>query len=335
MIKGMKVLSKMTMLTAMMAASLNATATTNWDLPLAWPADNYIVKSVDKFSQQVETATKGELVITLHPGGSLGFKGPEMFYAVGDGLVMIGDMLLNQQSGANPLLGLESLPYLVGSMEELKTFSKAYRPLLNDIYAKGNQKILFTIPWPQQQIFTREKIATIEDMQGVKIRTYNKSSTEIFEASKMTAVQLPWSEVVPSLAAGAIDAVATSSPSAVDGSFWEFLEYAYPTRQTWNTNVISVNLDAWQSLSAQDQQSIEALAAQMEPEFWELAVNVDAEKMDMLAKNGMTNGELSEALRAELAKRAAPLREAALNELGPKAQAVVESFLAQRSATSI
>jgi len=92
MIKGMKVLSKMTMLTAMMAASFNATATTNWDLPLAWPADNYIVKSVDKFSQQVETATKGELVITLHPGGSLGFKGPEMFYAVGDGLVMIGDM---------------------------------------------------------------------------------------------------------------------------------------------------------------------------------------------------------------------------------------------------
>ncbi|MGX9417770.1 TRAP transporter substrate-binding protein [Vibrio sp. WJH972] len=330
MFKGMKVFSKVTVIAALIGASVNANATTNWDLPLAWPADNYIVKSVDQFASEVKTATDGELVITLHPGGSLGFKGPEMFAAVGDGLVMIGDMLLNQQSGANPLLGLESLPYLIGSMEELRTFGSVYRPLLDDIYAQGNQKILFTIPWPQQQIFTSKKIETIEDMSGIKIRTYNKSSTEILEASGMTAVQLPWGEVVPSLAAGAIDAVATSSPSAVDGSFWEFLEFGYPTRQTWNTNVVSVNLDAWQTLSNEGRDAIEALAKKLEPEFWATAITVDAEKMKFLAENGMTNGDLNDALRAELAKRAAPLREAALSELGPKAQAVVDEFNSKR-----
>jgi len=327
---AIKIISKVTIMTAIIGTSLNVQAATNWDLPLAWPADNYIVKSVDKFSQAAKEATNGELMITLHPGGSLGFKGPEMFSAVRDGLVPIGDMLLNQQSGENPLLGLESLPYLIGSMQELQKFGQSYRPLLNEIYKKGNQKILFTIPWPQQQIFTRKEIVTIDDMAGVKIRTYNKSSTEILEATGMTAVQLPWGEVVPSLAAGAIDAVATSSPSAVDGSFWEFLQYAYPTRQTWNTNIVSVNLDAWNSLSAQDQQAVEVLASELEPQFWQMAVSVDSQQMKTLADNGMTNGQISDELRAELAKRAEPLREAALKKLGEQALRVVEDFNEKR-----
>lgn len=308
------------------AASAAAMAETAWDLPLAWPADNYIVKNVQRFADEVDAATDGDLVITLHPGGSLGFKGPEMFSAVRDGLVPIGDMLLNQQVGENRLLGLESLPYLIGSFEELQQFQAFYRPLLGEIFSQNNQVVLFTIPWPQQQIFTKKEISTIDDMSGVKIRSYDKSSTEIFEAAGMTPVQLPWGEVVPSLAAGAIDSVATSAPSAVDGAFWEFLEYGYPTRQTWNTNVVSVNADAWAGLSKEQQDAILALAEKLEPEFWASAQEVDARAMEQLAERGMVNGTLPDELRAELRERAAPLREAAIEQMGEKAAAVVEAF---------
>lgn len=306
-----------------------AVAQTNWDLPLAWPADNYITKNEQRFADEVKAATNGEVAITLHPGGSLGFKGPEMFSAVRDGLVPIGDMLLNQQVGENKLMGLESLPYLIGSFDELRAFQKHYRLLLDEVFGAANQKVLFTIPWPQQQIFTKTEISTIGDMSGIKIRSYDKSSTEIFQAAGMTPVQLPWGEVIPSLAAGAIDAVATSSPSAIDGAFWEFLKYAYPTRQTWNTNVVSVNLDAWNALSEEQQGQITAIAEKLEPEFWTAAQEVDTSAMKTLADNGMVIGELSEKTRTELRERAAPLREAALNEMGDKAKAVVEAFQKQ------
>src|SRR5690606_34492099 len=101
------------------------------------------------------------------------------------------------------------------------------------------------------------------------------------------------------LAAGTIEAVATSSPSAVDGSFWELLKFGYPTRQTWNTDVISVNLDAWNQLSKEHQAAIEAVAQRLEPEFWVSAQEDDKEKMALLAQHGMVNGDLSEALRQE------------------------------------
>src|SRR5690606_14563118 len=109
----------------------------------------------------------------------------------------------------------------------------------------------------------------------------------VFAAVGMNPVQLPWGDVIPSLAAGAIDAVATSSPSAVDGTFWELLKFGYPTRQTWNTNVISVNLDAWKALSKEHQNTIVDIANRLEPEFWATAEEEDRQKMEVLAKNGM------------------------------------------------
>ncbi|VFR56786.1 TRAP transporter solute receptor, unknown substrate 5 [plant metagenome] len=309
-----------------LAAHGAAHAATQWDLPLAWPADNYIVKSVEQYAAQVKEQTQGQVVITTHPAGALGFKGPEMLSAIRDGLVPIGDMLLNQQVGENLALGLESQPYLIKDFEGLQDFSKRYRPLLDEIFAKNNQKILFSIPWPQQQIFTKKPIETIADMRGLRIRSSDKQSTEIFHAAGMVPVQLPWGEVVPSLAAGAIEAVGTSSPSAVDGSFWELLKYAYPIRQTWNTNLVSVNLDAWRSLSAEQQATLERLGKEMEPTFWDTARQVDEAMIAKLTANGMIMGTVSDALREELSTRTVPIREAAIKRMDPKARAIVDAF---------
>jgi len=304
-----------------------AHAATNWDLPLAWPAGNYIVQSVQAWADQVRTATNGDVNITLHAGGSLGFKGPEMISAIRDGLIPIGDVLLNQQTGENPTFGLESQPYLIAEFEDLKRFNKLFRPLLDDILAQHNQKALFAIPWPQQQIFTKDPIATINDMKGLRIRSSDKQATEIFAAAGMTPVQLPWGEVIPALAAGTIHAVGTSSPSAVDGSFWELLKYAYPIRQTWNTNIVSVNLDAWKKLTPAQQETLTRLGQDMEPGFWETARQTDVAMMAKLTENGMVMGEVSSDLRAELARRTVPLREAAIKRMGAKAQAVVDAYL--------
>lgn len=312
-----------------LAASTSAQAKTSWDLPLVWPDSNYIVTDVGRFAEEVKQATNGEVQINLHPSGSLGFKGPEMLATVRDGLVPIGDMLLNQQVGENPLLGLESLPFMIKDFQGLQDFGKAYMPLLDEIYQANNQKILFRIPWPQQQIYTKKEIRTLEDLQGLKIRSYDRSSTEIFAALGMTPVQLPWGDVVPALAAGTIDAVATSSPSAVDGSFWELLKYGYPTRQTWNTDVVSVNLDAWNELSKEHQAAIVKIAQKLEPEFWASAQENDKQKMEQLAQHGMTNGDLGDELRKQLSDKAAPIREKAVKSMGAKAQAVVDAYQKQ------
>ena len=301
----------------------------NWDLPLAWPADNYISVGAQSFADRVREETEGRVDITLHTGGSLGFKGPEMLGAVRDGLVPIGDMLMNQQIGDEPMLGLTSLPYFLSSFEELQAFEKYFRADLEDIFAKNNQKLLYTIPWPQQQIWTKSEVTDLASIKDMKIRSYDRSSTDVFASADMTPVQLPWGEVIPSLAAGTINAVATSSPSAVDGSFWEFLDYGFPTRQTWNMNAMTVNMDSWNGLSEEDQKALTSIANEMQPALWQSAQDEDTKNMKILAEQGMTLAPISDELRAILAERAEPLRAAAIEKMGAKAKDVVEGFKAK------
>ena len=303
-----------------------ALAETHWDLPLTWAPDNYMVQNARKFADAVKEATGGEVVITLHPGGSLGYKGPEMLSAVRDGLVPIGDVFLNQQVGDEPLLGIQSLPYLMDSFEEMIEFQAYFRPLLDEIADRNNQTEIYTIPSPQQQIYTKVEIKTFADFSGIKIRSYDAASTKVFESAGMTPVQLPWGEVIPSLATGAIDAVATSAPFAVDGSFWEFLKYGYPTRQSWNLNAITVNLDAWADLDEEHRKAIEELGARLEPEFWQSAQDTDAAQMKVLEEQGMINGTIDDDIRAQLREKSVPLREAELKALGETAIKMVEAF---------
>src|SRR3546814_616687 len=142
----MRTLKRIVLAAAAVAAATSAQAETNWDLPLAWPPGNLHVENAQAFADAVKEGTNGELVITLHPGGALGFKGPEMLRAVQDGLVPIGDILLNQQVGEEPFFGIESVPYLAAGYDEIAKLQEFSRPVYEEIAKKRNQKILYIVP---------------------------------------------------------------------------------------------------------------------------------------------------------------------------------------------
>ena len=315
---------------ALLSATLTTTALaeTEWDLPLAWPDGNFHVENAKTFAKVVEQVTGGEVTINVHPGGSLGFKGPEMLNAVGDGLVPIGEMLLNQQVGERKILGLETQPYLIEDLDQLAVFHKHYRLAIEKVAAEYNQKVLYVAPWPRQYVYTKVEAKGVADLAGIKIRTYNSTTTEMFNRIGMTSVQLPWGEVVPSLAAGTIDAVTTSASSGVDGKFWEFLTHMYPTSHVWSSNMISVNLDAWNDLTDGQRNAIEAAARMLEPVFWQVSKAEDAAKSKILNERGVAMGHVSAAMLAEMQAATEPMLAEALAELGDEGQAIIDGFFA-------
>ncbi len=314
---------------ALLSVSLTATAVaeTEWDLPLAWTDGNFHVENARTFAQVVSQVTGGEVVINIHPGGSLGFKGPEMLNAVGDGLVPIGEMLLNQQVGERKILGLETQPYIIEDLDELAIFHKHFRPAIERVAAAYNQKALYVVPWPRQYVYTKVEAAGVADLAGIKIRTYNDTTTEMFNRIGMTSVQLPWGEVVPSLAAGTIDAVTTSASSGVDGKFWEFLTHMYPTSHVWSSNMVSVNLDAWNELTEGQRDAIEGAARMLEPVFWQVSKAEDAAKSKILNERGVAMGEVPAAMLADMQAATEPMLAEALAELGDEGQAIIDGFL--------
>jgi TRAP-type transport system periplasmic protein len=299
----------------------------SWDMAVAYPPGNYQTKIAERFSTEVSKATGGTLTIKVQAGGALGFKGPEMLGAVGDGLVPIGTMLLNQQVGVEPLFGVASLPYLVSGFDEMRTFTDLARPLYDRLAAKHNQKILYIVPWPGQNIFSKIDILRPEDFRQLKIRTVDRNGSNFFRDLGASPAQMPWGEVVPALATGVINSVTTSSSSGVDGHFWEFLSTCSLVNWQSNFDMVTVNLEAWKKLDDAKRQAVEAVAARLEPEFWDAAKAEDGDNLALLSSKGMKVAHPPNDLSAYLITKGKPTW-ATFVQAAPEAKPLIDKYLA-------
>lgn len=273
-----------------LAMATVASAQTKWDASVPWGPSEFHTKNLVRFAEEVKQVTNGEVEITVHAGGSLGIKGAESLRSVADGVVPMAEMAGFQQVGEEPILGFEALPFLVDNYDQLEVLTKMIRPLYEAAFERNNQKLLYTVPWPSQNIFTKEEVNSLADIEGKKIRVYDKNSTELMRAIGMSPALIPSPDIVPTLAAGGLDAVMTSGTTAVAQKYWEFLNHTYRTNHLWALNQLTVNLDAWNKLSPANQAAISELAAKLEPEFWAVSRNEDSVKLAELAKQGMTVG---------------------------------------------
>ena len=309
-------------------AATPAAAQTRWDLSTVWPEGNFHTQNAKRFAEEVEKATKGQVKITVKAGGQLGFKGPEHLRAVRDGLVPMADILNNQQIGDEPILGVESIPFLISSADELKVLHKHIRPVYDQIAARNNQKILYVVPWPTQYLHLKVKSADVAGLKAIKVRVPDKGAADMLSAVGLAPVLIPWGETIPALASGAVAGVSTSSVSGVDGKFWEFLKYVYPTNHVWSSQLVTVNLDAWKKLPADQQSAIEAVAKRLEPDFWAVSHKADADSLAMLKSKGMEVAPISQAMMAELRAKTAHML-AEYQKRVPAAQPALKAYLAE------
>jgi TRAP-type C4-dicarboxylate transport system substrate-binding protein len=312
---------------AILTCSIPAYAQTTLNLSDVLPETNFMVTNAIKFADEVSAATGGQVNISVKAGGSLGFKGPDQLTAVRDGLVEMADINISQQVGVNPLFGVEGVPFLISSMEELKAYHAFVRPAFEELAAENNQKILYVVPSPAQYVYLKVEVDGIDDFAGIPVRGADKNTVDIVSAMGMAGVAMPWGELIPALASGRVEGVATSATSGVDGKFWEFMKYIYPTNHTWGSNMVTINLDAWNKLTPEQQAAIEEVAARLEPEFWEVSRQGDLASIKTMTENGMELREISPDLKAAMVERALALQADFVARV-PEAGPIVEQYKA-------
>ena len=312
------------------AFSSVAVAETVLSLSDVLPEGNFQVENAKVFADAVSEATGGDVTINVTAGGALGFKGPDQLAAVRDGLVDMADINISQQVGINPLFGAEGVPFLVSSMEELRDYHAFLRPEFEKLAEQNNQKILYMVPSPAQYVYLKVLVEDIDDFRGIPVRGADKNTVDIVTSIGMDGVVMPWGELIPALASGRVDGVATSATSGVDGKFWEFLKYVYPTNHTWGSNAVTINLDVWNGLSETDRAAIEKVAADLEPDFWEVSRNGDLNSIATMAEHDMILVPLSDQLKADIAERAATVQ-ADFFERVPAALPIAEAYRASKA----
>ena len=297
-----------------------------WNANSVWPPKNQHSIGLEEFAKKVSAATNGELELVVHSGGALGYKGPELLKVVRDGLVPVSDMLISGVAGDEKIFQISTIPFLVRDFKELQLLTNISRPYFDKAAKKWNQKILYIAPWPGAGLWTKMKITTLADMKGLKTRTYDKNGALVMEAVGATPLALPFSEVYTSLQTGVIDSVMTSSPTAVDAKFWEVLKYFEPLNITIATNMVNVNLKAFNKLPKAQQNALVNAGKEMEKILWEGVKKWDGDMVAVSNKNGIETVAPSKELIADLEKITENIRAEWLKGAPPDAQKIYSDF---------
>jgi TRAP-type C4-dicarboxylate transport system substrate-binding protein len=302
-----------------------ALAQTKWNLPAAYPADNFHTENLMQFSKDVAEATGGKLQITVHANASL-FKAPEIKRAVQTGQAQIGEILMSLHENEDPLYGVDVVPFLATSFDQARKLWAAQRPVLETKLAGQGLVLLYAVAWPPQGIYAKKDINTVEDMRGLKWRSYNVGTSRIAEIVGAQGVTIQAAELPQALATGVVNSFMSSGATGYDSKVWESLTHFYDTQAWLPKNMIVVNRAAFEALDKPAQEAIVKAAGAAEERGWRISAEKTRWYTDQLAAKGMKVQPPSDALKAGFQKVGEQLTADWLKKAGAEGQAVVDAY---------
>src|SRR5678815_4139652 len=286
---------------ALTAVAATASAQTKWDLPAAYPANNFHTENLAKFAEDVDKATGGKLKITVHANASL-FKAPEIKRAVQGGQAQMGEVLLVNFQNEWQIYGIDGLPFLADSYAEALKLYKAQKPALEKKLAEQGMMLLYTVPWPPQGIYVKKPINSAADLKGVKWRAYSPSTARIAELVGAQPVTVQAAELSQAMATGVIESYMSSGSTGYDTKTYEHIKYWYDTQAWLPKNAVLVNKAAFDALDKASQAALLKAGGDAETRGWALSQQKNGEYIELLKKNGMTILPPSAQLKADMKK---------------------------------
>jgi TRAP-type C4-dicarboxylate transport system substrate-binding protein len=319
-------LTKRTLLGATLTLAATASfAQTKWNLPAAYSATNFHSENLVQFAKDVEAATGGKLQIAVHSNASL-FKAPEIKRAVATGQAQAGEVLISLHENEDALFGLDVVPFLATSFPQARKLWNASKSAVEAKLAAQGLMILFAIPWPPQGIYAKQDINKVEDMKGLKWRSYNVGTARIGELVGAQSVTVQAAELPQALATGVVNSYISSGATGVDSKTWETLTHFYDTQAWIPKNVTFVNKAAFDALDKATQDGLLKAAKEAEDRGWKTSEEKTGGFLKILAEKGMKVQPPSAELAAGFKKIGDQLTEDWLKKAGDAGKKVIEDY---------
>jgi TRAP-type C4-dicarboxylate transport system substrate-binding protein len=302
-----------------------ASAQTKWDMPTPYPDGNFHTKNVIAFAADVDKATNGSLKITVHSAGSL-IKHPEIKRAVRQGTAPIGEILESLASNEAPIYGLDSVPFLTTGYDSAKKLYTASKPYLEKQLASEDLMLLYSVPWPPQGIYAKKEITKVEDLKGLKFRTYNAMIGRIAAIVGAIPTQIEVPDLPTAFATGRVDVMITSASTGVDTKAQDYLTH-YMDTQAWQPrNIVFVNKAAFDKLTAAEKKAVLDAAKAAEERGWKASIEEMTIKTAALKAAGIKVVTPSPELKAGLAKVGATITAEWEKSAGADGAAMLAAF---------
>ena len=313
---------------AALAFAATATAQTKWDMPTPYVDSEFHTQNIRLLSDEIKKATNGQLDIIVHSGQSL-IKHPDILRAVSTGQVAIGEFLLGQFSNEDPMFEIDNIPFVAVGYEQARKFYAHHRPYLEKRLQGRKLRLLYSIAWPGQGVYTKTALKSVDDLKGTKFRTYSAATARLAELLGASPTVIQATDIPQAFATNTVHVMITSSATGVAFKSWEYIKFYYTTAAMHPRNVVVVNEAAFQRLPESTRKAVLDLSAVAETRGWKMSQEREGLGNKMLADNGVNVVEPDAGIKAAFSKIGAPMLAEWSKKPGPDGEALIKAYRAK------
>lgn len=288
--------------------------------------DNIVTQTGLKFAEFANQLSNGRIRIDVYPNHALGDERTSL-----RDLRRGGRNIDMYRGNTNALTGygfkklsLFGLPYVFENREgmwkvlEDEQLGQAF--LSEGTEVGANMVGLFYTDEGARNIFSRNKISTLDELKGMKIRVPESVlMMDTFSALQARPIPLPYGEVYGALENGIIEGAENPVTAYQSNRFYEIAPYYLLSRHVFSPGIVLMAEEKWNQLSEEDK-NILLEAGRMASEWNRSAIGQEEERIyQELEKEGVTFTNLS----PEDMEKARSLEEIVRNSFTPG----LESYL--------
>ncbi|MEI6304355.1 MAG: TRAP transporter substrate-binding protein [Betaproteobacteria bacterium] len=277
----------------------------DWDLANEYPDSSLPGEGDAEFSRRVGQLTGGRVRIRPQCDVRPGLGSRRLFDAVSAGRLVLADSFAGALGDVHPLFQLSSLPFMTAGGADARRLFELARPHYDTLLHDLGQKLLYASPWPPTGLWTKAAIGRVQGLQGLRVRTYDATSAQVFIRLGADARAMAFTDSLPLLASGGLDAVLSSGDGGAGAKLWQHLPYFTPIDYAAPLSLVTINLAAWNALDAPMRLAMEDAAAQTMQSQWRRMQTRVEENTLRLRDAGATIVQPGAELRAAFAAAAA------------------------------
>jgi TRAP-type C4-dicarboxylate transport system substrate-binding protein len=227
----------------------------------AMPPGHPISASILSWKDKVEEATNGRVTVTFFEGGTFG-ESEELYDMALEGVVEAVHTAEFWTGGRFPIIeGLNNLPFNIENIGDILAVDNALYEagLLKELEPF---KLLYFTPAAALSFFTKEKINTMEDLAGMKLRA-SGTAADAVALMGATPVNAPGSEEYMMLERGTLDGNITGADNALSRKLYEVIDYGNKNVFAGGGFVFIMNKDFWNSLPSDIQKIIDDIDVEL------------------------------------------------------------------------
>lgn len=199
----------------------------------------------DPMLEELEKRSGGRITTTTYYGGALG-AGEDHFDIVADGLSDMGYFTATWTPGRFPLSDVLSMPVFVDGKDVAVEIGNAmYEKILHQEFEEV--KMLNLNGCIQSYFWTTEPVQTLEDVEGLRMRSPGGLQTYMIEALEAEPVFMPLGDVYMAMELGDIDGIVTCPQLYYAFSLYEVANHAIVASFGCVTEGVAMNLDTYEN----------------------------------------------------------------------------------------